>query len=74
MVVNDIPLLTTLPAAAAFHLVIGVQADAELRVQRLVGRGLSAADAGPGWPPSSAMTNGGRSATLCWSITADRTT
>ncbi len=45
VVVNDIPLLTTLPAAAAFHLVIGVRADAELRVQRLVGRGLSAADA-----------------------------
>jgi len=45
VVVNDIPLLTTMSAAAGFHLVIGVRADAELRVQRLVGRGLSAADA-----------------------------
>ncbi len=45
VVVNDIPLLTTMSAAAGFHLVIGVRADAELRVQRLVGRGLSEADA-----------------------------
>lgn len=45
VVVNDIPLLTTMSAAAGFHLVIGVRADADLRVQRLVGRGLSAADA-----------------------------
>ena len=45
VVVNDIPLLTTMSAAAGFHLVIGVQADAELRVQRLVGRGLTADDA-----------------------------
>ena len=29
IVVNDIPLLTTLAAAAAFHLVVGVRADAE---------------------------------------------
>jgi dephospho-CoA kinase len=45
IVVNDIPLLTTLAAAAAFHLVIGVRADPELRVTRLVGRGLSEPDA-----------------------------
>ena len=45
VVVNDIPLLTTMSAAAGFHLVIGVRADADLRVQRLVGRGLSAVDA-----------------------------
>lgn len=45
IVVNDIPLLTTLAAAATFHLVIGVRADAEVRVARLVGRGLAEADA-----------------------------
>ena len=33
VVVNDIPLLTTLAAAAAFHLVVGVRADAERRVR-----------------------------------------
>ena len=45
VVVNDIPLLTTMAAAATFHLVIGVRADPELRVQRLVGRGLAESDA-----------------------------
>ena len=45
IVVNDIPLLTTLDVAASFHLVIGVCADAEVRVARLVGRGLAEADA-----------------------------
>lgn len=45
IVVNDIPLLTTLDVAASFHLVIGVRADAEVRVARLVGRGLAEADA-----------------------------
>ncbi len=30
VVVNDIPLLTTLAAAAAFHLVVGVRADPEV--------------------------------------------
>lgn len=45
VVVNDIPLLTTMSAAAAFQLVIGVQADAEVRVRRLVDRGLVEADA-----------------------------
>jgi dephospho-CoA kinase len=45
IVVNDIPLLTTLDVAATFHLVIGVRADAEVRVARLVGRGLTEADA-----------------------------
>lgn len=45
IVVNDIPLLTTLDVAASFHLVIGVRADAEVRVARLVGRGLTEADA-----------------------------
>lgn len=45
IVVNDIPLLTTLAAAASFHLVIGVRADAEVRVNRLVARGLSGSDA-----------------------------
>src|SRR6478609_465603 len=44
IVVNDIPLLTTLAAAASFHLVIGVRADAEVRVNRLVARGLSGSD------------------------------
>lgn len=45
VVVNDIPLLTTLAAAASFHLVVGVHADTELRVQRLIGRGLTEQDA-----------------------------
>ncbi len=45
IVVNDIPLLTTLPVAASFHLVIGVRADTEVRVARLIGRGLSEPDA-----------------------------
>jgi dephospho-CoA kinase len=45
VVVNDIPLLTTLAAAAAFHLVVGVRADPELRVQRLIARGLNESDA-----------------------------
>ncbi len=45
VVVNDIPLLTTLAAAAAFHLVIGVGAPEATRVGRLVDRGLTAADA-----------------------------
>lgn len=45
VVVNDIPLLVSLPVAAAFHLVVGVGADAELRVRRLIGRGLAEADA-----------------------------
>lgn len=45
IVVNDIPLLTTLSVAATFHLVVGVQADAELRIERLIGRGLGESDA-----------------------------
>ena len=45
VVVNDIPLLTTLPAAAGFHLVVGVQADPELRIERLMSRGLAEVDA-----------------------------
>ena len=45
VVVNDIPLLTTRAAASAFHLVIGVGAPVEFRVQRLVDRGLTADDA-----------------------------
>ena len=45
IVVNDIPLLTTLAASASFHLVIGVRADSELRVSRLVRRGLTEQDA-----------------------------
>ncbi len=45
VVVNDIPLLTTLSVAASFHLVIGVVADPDVRTRRLVGRGLSEADA-----------------------------
>ncbi len=45
VLVNDIPLLTTRSAAAAFHLVIGVGAPVSARIDRLVGRGLTAADA-----------------------------
>ncbi len=45
VVVNDIPLLVAMPVAASFHLVIGVGADSELRVRRLIGRGLAETDA-----------------------------
>ena len=45
VVVNDIPLLTSRSAAAAFHLVIGVGAAEATRLARLVGRGMSEADA-----------------------------
>lgn len=45
IVVNDIPLLTQLTVAAQFHLVIGIGADDEIRVRRLIGRGLAEGDA-----------------------------
>lgn len=45
IVVNDIPLLVDLDVAATFHLVVGVRADEQVRVRRLVGRGLTEADA-----------------------------
>ena len=45
VIVNDIPILTTLAVAATFQLVIGVQADAEVRVRRLIDRGLAESDA-----------------------------
>lgn len=45
VVVNDIPLLTTLDAAAAFHLTVGVGAPEAVRVSRLIARGMSEADA-----------------------------
>jgi len=45
VIVNDIPISTTLSVAAGFQLVIGVQAGADVRVQRLILRGLSEADA-----------------------------
>lgn len=45
VVVNDIPLLTTPTAAAAFHLVIGVGAPEAIRLARLVGRGMAETDA-----------------------------
>ena len=45
IVVNDIPLLTQLGVAAGFHLVVGVGAPVEVRVPRLIARGLAEADA-----------------------------
>ena len=45
VVVNDIPLLTTVSVAATFHLVVGVHADVERRVERLLVRGLAEGDA-----------------------------
>lgn len=45
VLVNDIPLLTSLTVSATFHLVVGVLADAEQRVGRLVERGLTEQDA-----------------------------
>jgi dephospho-CoA kinase len=45
IVVNDIPLLRTVSDAAQFHLVLTVAAGDEVRVRRLLGRGLSEPDA-----------------------------
>ncbi len=45
VVVNDIPLLVTMAAAASYHLVVGVRADPELRIRRLIARGLTEDDA-----------------------------
>ena len=45
IIVNDIPLLRDLPAAAGFHLVVGVGAADDIRVRRLLGRGMAAGDA-----------------------------
>lgn len=45
VVVNDIPLLVQVEVAARFHLVVGVGADVEVRVTRLIDRGLTEADA-----------------------------
>lgn len=45
VIVNDIPILTTLPVAATYQLVIGVTAAAERRVRRLIERGLTEPDA-----------------------------
>lgn len=45
VVVNDIPILVDLAVAATFHLVIGVHAAPSVRVERLIGRGLTEADA-----------------------------
>ena len=45
IVVNDIPLVRTVADAAQFHLVLTVAADEEVRVARLIDRGLSEDDA-----------------------------
>ncbi|HEY5150926.1 MAG TPA: dephospho-CoA kinase [Mycobacterium sp.] len=45
VVVHDIPILTTLAVAATFQLVVGVRAGEDVRVARLVGRGLAEPDA-----------------------------
>ena len=45
IVVNDIPLVRTVADAAQFHLVLTVSADDEVRVRRLIGRGLAEHDA-----------------------------
>ena len=45
VVVNDIPLLTSLDAAAAFHLAVGVGAPEAVRIDRLIQRGMSERDA-----------------------------
>ena len=45
VVVQDVPLLVETGQAAGFDLVLVVEADPDTRVQRLVGRGLSADDA-----------------------------
>jgi dephospho-CoA kinase len=45
IVVNDVPLLRSVSMAAGFHLVITIGAPADLRLRRLITRGLSEADA-----------------------------
>src|SRR5690606_10456674 len=45
VVVNDIPLLRDLPAAAGYQLVVGVFVETEERVARLIRRGHTEADA-----------------------------
>ncbi len=45
IVVNDIPILREVAVAASFHLVIGVGAADEVRVRRLLGRGMAEVDA-----------------------------
>jgi len=45
IVVNDIPILRNLSVAATFHLVVGVGAADDVRVTRLLGRGMAEADA-----------------------------
>ena len=45
IVVNDIPILRDLAVAASFHLVVGVGAVDEVRVRRLLGRGMARNDA-----------------------------
>jgi dephospho-CoA kinase len=45
VVVHDVPLLVETGQAASYDLVLVVEADEEARVSRLVGRGLTAADA-----------------------------
>jgi dephospho-CoA kinase len=45
IVVHDVPLLVESGLAAAYDVVVVVEADVETRVRRLAGRGLSAADA-----------------------------
>ncbi len=45
IIVNDIPILRDLSVAATYHLVVGVRADAEERVRRLMARGLTEPDA-----------------------------
>jgi dephospho-CoA kinase len=42
VVVNDVPLLVEVGLAPTYHLVVVVEADPEVRVARLVGRGLAA--------------------------------
>ncbi|MCA0143497.1 dephospho-CoA kinase [Blastococcus sp. LR1] len=45
VVVNDVPLLVETGQAGSYDLVVVVEADPETRVSRLIGRGLSEADA-----------------------------
>ena len=45
VVVNDVPLLVETGQAGSYDLVLVVEADVETRVARLIGRGLSEADA-----------------------------
>lgn len=62
VIVNDMPLLTSLEAAGSFHLVVGVGAPEAVRLARLIQRGLAASD---GKARMAAQIDDGQRRPLC---------